>query len=101
MSSGSGPPGNSTMFNGKSGIISMLQGPSRSQPDFELCQQLPVQAAEAAIAHDQHVIARAKLLPEPLEETLQRGRDVCALSQDAQRRRQIPAEISWRQKPAL
>src|SRR5579885_2397262 len=56
MRSGSGPPGYRTAFNGKSGISAEMGGLPEAL--LEGSDELAVQAAEAAVAHDQHLIAR-------------------------------------------
>ncbi len=58
MRSGNGPSGNSTKLSGNSGICAHFcpNEPARLAR-AERCEQFLVQASEAAVAHDEHLIA--------------------------------------------
>src|SRR5215472_13964950 len=67
----------------------------------ELPEELLVQAAEAAVAHDEHVIARTNAACELAREGGDIARGVAAAAEGREHRTRVPTEICRRVEPYL
>src|SRR6185312_6456828 len=109
MRSGSGPPGNSTVLSGNSGISALAASALRDmryasgglESGLAVLEQLAVQAAEPAVAHDQRVIAGTQGLRELGSHRVDLRNGVAARAERGYERGRIPAEIGRREEPHL
>src|SRR6185312_6108230 len=111
MRNGRGPPGNNTVLRGNNGRAwTLADAPGVSERDMpsdrlphasEGREQLTVQAAEAAVAHDQHVIAG----PGGACQLLRQGVDVvsgmAAAAERSDDGRRVPAQVRGGVQPGL
>src|SRR6185436_17257251 len=109
MRSGSGPPGNSTVFSGNSGISALAAPALRDmkhasgglESGLEVLEQLAVQATEPAVAHDQRVIAGTQGLRELGGHRIDLRHRMTARPERGDERCSVPTEIGWREEPHL
>ena len=96
--SGSGPPGNNTVLSGNRGVTGLL---CTSVLTFQFREQLPVQSAEPAVAHDQHVIAWLCRLCKLGSQGTNIPARMPALTQRRNDGPRIPAQVRRREEPHL
>src|SRR5438477_8663 len=107
MRSGSGPPGNNTVLSGSSarpaGGMRLTPAPLLGGVGgaFELREQLAVQTAEAAVAHDEQVVSGARRAGEIARQRVDVAAGVSALAERGEHPAGVPAQIRRRVQPHL